>query len=205
MKRGSLFIVSAPSGAGKTTLLGELFKTVSGLFFSVSHTTRPPRPGEMDGRDYHFVGRQDFQRMRDEGLFLEWAEVHGNFYGTSRAAVDEVLDRGGDIILDIDVQGARQVRAKASAISVFIIPPSMQALAARLRGRGTDDERTIELRLQNAVMEMEAMEGYDHIVVNDTLDEAAAMLRAVVLAQRSKDRRMANGTPIKVEMLAGHG
>ena len=192
MKRGSLFIVSAPSGAGKTTVLAEVFKIVCGLRFSVSHTTRAPRPGEVNGRDYHFIN-------------LESAEVHGNYYGTSRPAAEEVLESGMDIILDIDVQGARQVREKAEATSVFIIPPSMRVLAARLQGRGTDDERTVILRLQNAVREMDAMPEYDHIIVNDNLAEAVDMLRAVVLAKRSRDRRVADGMPISEEMLAGHG
>ena len=201
MRRGSLFIVSAPSGAGKTTLLSELFKTVANISFSVSHTTRAPRRGEKDGRDYHFVSRQDFLQMRGQNIFLEWAEVHGNFYGTSSIAVNEVLDKGKDIILDIDVQGARQVRTKTAAISAFIMAPSMGELAARLHRRGTDDERTVKIRLQNAVTEMKAMEEYDHIIVNDDISEASAMLRAVILAQRSRDRRRADGSPIDEQTL----
>lgn len=135
---GQLFILSAPSGAGKTTLLKKVMKQVPGLAFSVSHTTRSPRSGEKDGVDYHFVSVDEFQGMRDQGLFLEWAEVHGNFYGTSRPAVMQQLERGQDIILDIDVQGAAIISRDTTvpAVSVFIAPPSLAELARRLRGGG---------------------------------------------------------------------
>lgn len=196
MSRGSLFIVSAPSGTGKTTILQRLLAELPGLRFSVSHTTRPPRSGEQQGKDYHFVSREQFEAMRDENIFLEWAEVHGNLYGTSRPAVEEMLTEGIDVILDIDIQGARQVAEKTEAVSIFIVPPSRQELRRRLTLRGTDPEQTINLRMQNAVIEMEAASAYQHVVVNDSVKEAVEMCRAVVLANRSAARRRYDGAAI---------
>ena len=194
--RGSLFVVSAPSGAGKTTILQRLLAELPALRFSVSHTTRQPRHGESQGKDYHFVSRQQFEAMRDDNIFLEWAEVHGNFYGTSRSAVEEIMAAGIDIILDIDVQGARQVAAKIKAVSIFISPPSRDELRRRLTERGTDTEQTINLRLENAGKEMDAAAAYQHIIVNDSIEEAVEMCRAVVLATRSAGRRRYNGGAI---------
>ncbi len=207
MNRGNLFVISAPSGAGKTTILRELFARVSNLAFSVSHTTRPPRAGEKNGRDYHFVSREEFMAMREQGAFLEWAEVHGNLYGTSRKAVEEELGKGIDIFLDIDVQGARQIRAMtgSKAIFLFIAPPSWQELEKRLRGRGTDQEETIRLRLNNARKEMEDAALYDYLVINDRLEEATQMLTAVILAERCRARRDAAGLPIELAALEGRG
>lgn len=196
MSRGSIFIVSAPSGTGKTTILQRLLAELPALCFSVSHTTRPPRPGESQGKDYHFVSRQQFEAMRADNIFLEWAEVHGNFYGTSRSVVEETIAKGIDVVLDIDVQGARQVTAKTETISIFIAPPSRDELRRRLALRGTDTEQTINLRLENAVKEMEAAGVYRHIIINDSLAEAVEMCRAVVLAARSASRRRFDGRPI---------
>lgn len=196
MSRGSLFIVSAPSGAGKTTILQRLLAELPALRFSVSHTTRSPRSGERQGRDYHFVSRQQFEAMREGNIFLEWAEVHGNLYGTSRSAVEETLAEGVDVILDIDVQGARQVAAKIESVSIFIAPPSREELRRRLALRGTDTEQTIDLRLENAGKEMEAATAYRHVVVNDSLEEAVDMCRAVVLATRSAGRRRYDASAI---------
>ena len=196
MKKGSLFIVSAPSGTGKTTILQRLLAELPALRFSVSHTTRPPRPGEQQGKDYHFVDRRQFEVMRDDDTFLEWAEVHGNLYGTSRQAVEEVLAEGIDVILDIDVQGARQVASTTDAVSVFIVPPSREELRRRLTFRNTDSTETVNLRLQNAGKEMEAVAEYRHIIVNDSIEEAVEMFRAVVLATRSAGRRRFDGSAI---------
>ena len=201
MSRGTLFVISAPSGTGKTTILKEVMASVPGLAFSVSHTTRAPRTGERDGVDYHFVDRGRFEAMRDEGAFLEWAEVHTNCYGTSRAAVEAGLAAATDIILDIDVQGCRQVRAAApEAVSIFIVPPSWEELAKRLTGRGTDDAETIRLRLANARAEMADADRYDYLVVNDDLARAVAAIRAIIVAERSRHRRDADGVPLSVSL-----
>jgi len=198
MTPGQLFIISAPSGAGKTTILKRVMADLTGLVFSVSHTTRPPRAGEVDGRDYHFVDREEFLRLRDGGDFLEWAEVHGNLYGTSRRAVAEQLAGGMDVILDIDVQGAGQVRQRAEwpTITVFIMPPSLAELEKRLAGRGTDDPEVIARRLTNAVREMAERNDYDHLVVNDRLEQAVEMVEAVILAGRSRGRRNRDGSAL---------
>ena len=197
---GQLFILSAPSGAGKTTILKKVMQEVGKLAFSVSHTTRSPREGEQDGADYHFVAVEEFKAMRDQNLFLEWAEVHGNFYGTSRPAVLQQLQQGLDIILDIDVQGAAIIGRDSSvhAVSVFVAPPSLAELEKRLRGRGTDTDETIMVRLGNAAKEMSAADQYDYLVINDDLEEAAATLKAVLIAERSRGHRLPSGEPIDI-------
>jgi guanylate kinase len=199
---GQLFILSAPSGAGKTTILKKVMAKVGRLAFSVSHTTRSPRKGEKDGVDYHFVSVDEFKAMRDQNLFLEWAEVHGNFYGTSRPAVSEQLQEGLDIILDIDVQGAAIISRDSSleAVSVFVAPPSLAELERRLRGRGTDNEETIMVRLGNAAKEMSFAGEYDYLVINDDLEEAAATLQAVLIAERSRGHRLPSGEPIDLRV-----
>jgi len=202
VSRGTLFVISAPSGTGKTTILKEVMASVAGLSFSISHTTRSPRAGEQDGVDYHFVDRDRFLAMREQGVFLEWAEVHGNFYGTSRDAVAAALSDGTDIILDIDVQGCRQVREAASdAVSLFVVPPSWQELERRLTGRGTDSEETIRLRLANARREMVDADQYDYVVVNDDLAQAVTTMRAIIHAERSRHRRNLNGAPMTIPAL----
>jgi len=203
MSRGNLFIISAPSGAGKSTILKRLLTEVDNLAFSVSHTTRAPRPGESNGREYHFVDRAAFEGMRDSQAFLEWAEVHGNLYGTSRAAIEAQQAQGIDVFLDIDVQGARQLREQRlqGAIFLFIAPPSWAELEKRLRGRGTDPEETVQLRLHNARREMEDAGRYDYLVINDQLAEAVDVLRAVVIAERCKARRTPNGQPLDLAAL----
>jgi guanylate kinase len=200
MTRGQLFIISAPSGAGKTTILRRVMAEIPALAFSVSHTTRPPRAGEVAGRDYFFVNRDDFARMQANQEFLESAEVHGNRYGTTLKAVMDQLDSGTDVILDIDVQGARQVtdREEIRPVTVFIVPPSLEELQKRLTGRGTDDEETIRLRLDNATRELANLDLYDHVIINAKLDEAVEMVKAVVLAERSRARRRHSGNPIPV-------
>ncbi|HSH14078.1 MAG TPA: guanylate kinase [Desulfurivibrionaceae bacterium] len=195
---GQLFIISAPSGAGKTTILRQVMAELPGLAFSVSHTTRAPRAGEVNGQDYHFVDRGTFERLRATGDFLEWAEVHTNLYGTSRSAVAGQLAAGLDVILDIDVQGARQVRTipELAAISLFILPPSLAELENRLSGRGTDAPEVIRLRLENAILEISESTGYDHRIINAKLDEAVEMVKAVILAARSRTDRGWNGEPL---------
>lgn len=198
MSRGCLFVVSAPSGAGKTTLLKKILTATPLAGFSVSHTTRPPRPGEQDGVDYHFVDRSTFDSMRLRGDFLEWAEVHGNCYGTSRPAIEAALNRGEDIFLDIDVQGARQIRdlKELAAVFLFIAPPSPAVLEQRLRGRKTDSEEVIALRLENARREMAEAVWYDYLIINDHLAAAEALLQAIITAERCRRRRLPNGRPL---------
>lgn len=203
MSRGNLFVISAPSGAGKSTILSRLLPQLPGLTFSVSHTTRPPRPGEKDGREYHFVNRPAFEKMRADQAFLEWAEVHGNLYGTSRQAVLAQQSLGLDVFLDIDVQGARQLREQnnTGAIFLFITPPSRQELERRLRERGTDSEETVRLRLANARQEMQDSGRYDYLIINDRLAEAVEDLRSIIIAERCRARRSRSGQPLDLEIL----
>ncbi|HEB51160.1 MAG TPA: guanylate kinase [Desulfobulbus sp.] len=202
MNEGMLLILSAPSGCGKTTLLKRVMADLPGLVFSVSHTTRPPRPGEVNGRDYHFVERREFEAMRDRrpSGFLEWAEVHGNLYGTSREEVERLRAQGLDVVLDIDVQGAAQIRATWDPVTVFIAPPSLAELERRLRGRGTEAEETIALRLANGRREMETAGDYDYLVVNDVLDVAVDALRSIIVAERCRRRRMPSGEVVELEL-----
>jgi guanylate kinase len=197
---GNLLVVSAPSGAGKTTILRRILAMVPGIVFSVSHTTRAPRPGERDGGDYYFIARDQFLEMRAQGAFLEWAEVHGNFYGTSKKAVAEQLALGIDLILDIDVQGARQTREQSEwqASSLFIAPPSWQELERRLTMRNTESVETIGLRLANARREMAEIDRYDYVIVNDDLEAAVDAVRAVIIAERSRHRRSVSGRPLSL-------
>ena len=182
---GLLFIVSAPSGAGKTSLVRALIAAEPGVSLSVSHTTRPPRPGEQDGRDYHFVDRATFQRMVERGDFLECATVHGNSYGTSEAWVRDRLSAGASIVLEIDWQGAQQVRRRIpDAIGIFILPPSLATLEQRLRARAQDGAEVIERRLTAAREEIAHASEFDYAIINDTFDEAQQDLRAVVRAAR---------------------
>jgi guanylate kinase len=186
---GILFIISAPSGSGKSTLVSELRKQLSGVDFAVSWTTRPPRGSEENGREYHFTTREDFERKIAEGKFLEYAEVFGNLYGTACGSLDEARAAGHDLILDIDVQGAAQVRAKLpEAISIFVLPPNPKVLRTRLRNRsraeGVMNESELYRRLSEASKEIENFRGYGYILVNDILDRAVAQLEAIVLAER---------------------
>lgn len=179
-------MISAPSGAGKTSLCHELVRHDPQLHHLVSYTTRAPRPGELDGRDYTFVSKDEFRRMIDEESFAEWAEVHNNYYGTSMKRIQEVLSRGESILMDIDVQGAEQIRKRelGETTFVFILPPSMKTLSDRLRGRGSDPEDVISLRLQKAAEEIRCYKQYDYLVVNDKFDKALEELRAIIIAAR---------------------
>jgi guanylate kinase len=188
--RANIYIVSAPSGSGKTTLLHNLLRTFQDLKFSVSHTTRQPRTGERDGVDYFFTDRKTFLEMVDRGEFLEWAEYYGQLYGTSRAFVEEHLTAGCDVILDIDVQGARQVKTRLQdAISVFILPPSFGELERRLRSRRLESDEAIHRRLEIAKGEIPYYRDYDYIVVNDILENSIQTLEAIVRAVRSRSTR----------------
>ncbi|MEE9322277.1 MAG: guanylate kinase [Granulosicoccus sp.] len=180
-----MFIVSAPSGAGKTSLVRRAIAELVDLMVSVSHTTRERRPGDVDGEDYHFVSRESFEAMVDDDRFLEYAEVFGNYYGTSVEAVRENLAAGQDVILEIDWQGAAQVRKKISeVVSIFILPPSRTTLIERLRGRGQDTEAVIEQRTAEAVAEMKQYHRADYLIINDDFEQALAELKAVILAHR---------------------
>ncbi len=182
-REGIALVLSAPSGTGKTTLIKRLLAEFPHFGYSVSCTTRQPRQDEEHGKDYFFLSREEFERRRAEQAFAEWAEVHGNFYGTPLAPVKEMLHQGQDVLFDIDVQGAAQLRLTLEeAAFVFILPPSMAELERRLRGRGLDDEATIQRRLTNARQEMLEARWYDALVVNDALDAAYDALRAVYLA-----------------------
>jgi guanylate kinase len=184
---GTLFVVAAPSGAGKSTLVNALLECEPAISLSVSHTTRPPRTGELYGRHYYFVERGEFEREVAEGIFLEHAEVHGNLYGTSRTTVQSLLSLGRDVLLDIDWQGAEQIRrAKPDCVSVFILPPSRTELERRLRGRGSDSVDVIERRLHNSRGEIAHAHEFDYILINDVFDDALADLQAIVRAVRQR-------------------
>jgi len=194
--RGRLFVVSAPSGTGKTTVVERLVERFPGLHRSRSYTSRPARPSEAQGVDYNFVSRQGFEEMIRLGGFLEWAEIFGNLYGTSRRDTEAVLAAGHDVVLVIDVQGARQVRDRAAdAVGIFVLPPSYEALARRLRGRNQDSEAAIQHRLTAARAEVSAVDEYDYVVVNDDLERCVAEIDAIVTAERA--RRVARGEAIR--------
>jgi guanylate kinase len=189
-KKGVLYIVSAPSGAGKTSLVKALLKADPAIRLSVSYTTREPRPGEADGRDYHFVSRQRFEMMLADGEFLEHAGVYGNFYGTSKGSISRDLNAGHDILLEIDWQGARQVKQHfPHAASIFILPPSFNALRTRLKGRGQDSEEVIERRLAAAAHDVAHADQFDYIIVNDDFDHALQDLIAITRSIRLESAR----------------
>ena len=189
-RRGRLFVIAAPSGAGKTSLVRALMEREAGLRFSISYTTRPQRPTEQHGRDYFFVGRDEFERMVANGEFLEHARVFDNYYGTSRRQGEEALAAGQDLILEIDWQGAAQIRAALpECISIFILPPSRPELERRLRGRGTDAEEVIQRRLRDAASDMTHWREFDHVVVNDDFAVALGQLQDVVAGRGEATRR----------------
>jgi len=181
-----LFIVSAPSGAGKTTLCHAVLNTFTDISYSISYTTRKPRPGEREGVDYHFIDRAAFQKGLSEGMWAESAEVHGWYYGTSSRSIEDELAAGRDVLLDLDVKGASQLMAAyPSAVAIFIMPPSMDVLAERLRRRGTDSQEEIAKRLHNARREIECRDRYHHVIVNDRLPDAISELTEIIQGYRS--------------------
>ncbi|MFQ5877210.1 MAG: guanylate kinase [Acidobacteriota bacterium] len=203
--RGGVFVVSAPSGTGKTTLCRRLVDELQGIDFSVSYTTRARRQGERDGVDYRFIDREEFERRRRMGEFVEWASVGGQLYGTAAAAIREATARGRDIVLDIDTQGADSIRRLISdAVLVFIMPPGKEALRERLLGRGTENEAALGDRLRLARGEIDKSGRYDYIVVNDDLEVAYDHLRAIVLAERCRrQRQMTRLREIAADFAAG--
>ncbi|MBZ5610032.1 MAG: guanylate kinase [Acidobacteriia bacterium] len=187
----SVFIISAPSGSGKSTLVHRLLATVPGLTFSISYTTRPPRPGETDGVDYNFITRPDFEVRLERGEFLEHAEVFGNYYGTNRETFERAVQQSHDLVLDIDVQGARQLKvAIPEAISIFVLPPSREVLEQRLRARSQDSEEVIRRRLRGAADEVRNYTQYDYVLINREIEESSARLASIVRAERLRKARM---------------
>jgi guanylate kinase len=190
-KRGLLFVISAPSGTGKTTLCERLVQILPNLRLSRSYTSRAIRPGEREGVDYHFIPRAEFDAMVAANAFLEWADVFGNLYGTAAADVEAMLARGQDVVLVIDVQGARQVRQRgADHTAVFVMPPSFQVLESRLRGRSTEAEAGLQRRLETARAEVSSYREYDYVVVNDDLEPTVVRLQEIIAAERSRVHRM---------------
>jgi len=188
--RGMLIVVSSPSGGGKGTLIDRVLQTVPGVSYSVSYTTRAPRSGEQDGREYFFVARNAFEEMIGRGDFLEWANVYGHLYGTSRAQVERERDAGRDIILEIDVQGAESIRGLVlDAVTVFILPPSFELLQNRLIARGTDSPADLERRLRGAPAEVEQYQNFQYVILNDDINRASAQLASVIYAERARRER----------------
>lgn len=184
---GSLFVVSAPSGAGKSSLVKALLKDTTGIGLSISSTTRAARPGEVNGQDYHFISEDQFESLRDVDGFLEWAHVHGNYYGTSRAFVEGKMAQDEDVLLEIDWQGAEQVVRKVpNVVSIFILPPSLEELEKRLIGRGTDSDEVIQRRLGAAQLEIEQARRFDYVILNDDFSTALLELKSIVLASRCR-------------------
>ena len=191
--RGTLFVVSSPSGGGKGTIIQRVLDVVPNLSYSVSFTTRAPRPGEVDGREYFFVNRDVFDEMVGAGEFLEWACVHGNYYGTAKRQVVEETAAGIDIILEVDVQGAASVRQLLlDSVSVFILPPSYEVLRERLIARGTDTPEELGVRLRNAPTELRQYSAFDYVIINDEVDRAAAQLASIIYAERARCVRQEN-------------
>uniref|UniRef100_C6E2G5 Guanylate kinase n=1 Tax=Geobacter sp. (strain M21) TaxID=443144 RepID=C6E2G5_GEOSM len=202
MKRdGVLYVISAPSGAGKTSLCKEIIDIFPNLRHSVSHTTRPPRTGEVHGRDYFFVGKEEFNRMVEAGEFAEWAEVHGNLYGTSLSTLKESRTDGIDLILDIDCQGARQLKGRfEGGVYIFVLPPNIEELRRRLDHRSSDSPEVIERRINNAAGEIKEARWYDYIIVNDRFSEAVEQLKSVLIAERCRTTRLIQGLSVTFEI-----
>jgi len=188
--QGVLYVVSAPSGGGKGTLIRRVLAVVPDLSYSVSYTTRAPRNGEVDGREYFFVNRQRFEEMIGEGAFLEWANVHGNLYGTAKSQVIAETKAGVDLVLEVDVQGAESVRKLGlDSVSIFILPPSLETLRQRLIARGADSPEELAVRLSNAPVEVEQYEAFDYVIFNDEIDRASAQLASIISAERARRAR----------------
>ena len=200
--KGNLFIISAASGAGKTSLVKKLLTLINDLTLSISHTTRNPRPGEIDGKDYFFVTNEIFADMIKEDKFLETAKCHGSFYGTSRNFVEEVRDAGKDIIFEIDWQGAKSIKAIfPEAISIFILPPSLKKLEERLIARGQDSEDTIKVRLSAAKSEMSHVNQFDYVTINDNFDDALKELQSIIMAKKLNTKHQKNNYQKLIDQL----
>lgn len=204
-RRGLMFILSSPSGAGKTTLADRLLTKDGEMVLSISATTRKRRPGEAHGKDYFFVAEEEFMRMRDNGEFMEWANVFGHYYGTPRSLVEDVLRQGKDVLFDIDWQGAQQLDEVAGedVVKVFILPPSREELERRLRSRAKDPEDVVQKRMAKADAEMSHWAEYDYVIVNYDLDESEELLRSILFAERLKRRRQVGLAAIVKEMVRG--
>src|SRR3989339_1573545 len=192
-KRGLLVVISGPSGVGKSTVVRRLFKIYPDLKMSISSTTRPPRPGEVHGQHYFFLNEEEFDTRVRQGKFLEWAKVHGCYYGTPRPFIDERLEKGEIVVLEVDVQGASAIKRiveggkmRASAVFIFLIPPSVDILAFRLKKRKTEDEEVVNYRLRAAIAELQVMEKYDYIVVNDRVESASDKIRAIINVEKER-------------------
>lgn len=205
-REGLLYIISAPSGAGKTTLLKRVMDYFPAMRFSVSYTTRPPRPEERDGEDYHFVSAKRFDRMVKEGEFVEWAEVLGNRYGTALDTIRESRSQGIDLILDIDSQGARQIKERLKrGVFIFILPPSVESLRDRLKARKVDQQEMIQFRVSRATDEIQQATWYDYIIVNDKLEEAVEQLKSIIIAERCRRERVLGQTNSGIRGGTWHG
>ncbi|MFZ5755080.1 MAG: guanylate kinase [Bacillota bacterium] len=190
-EKGLLIVISGPSGVGKGTICRELFNKYDDIIYSVSTTTRKPRPGEVEGKHYFFTTEEEFQKLIAQDAFLEWAQVYGNYYGTPRQYVEEILQAGKDCILEIDIQGALQVKQKMpEGIFIFVVPPSLQELIRRITCRGTEDPSEIEKRMSQVSEEMSHLQDYDYIVVNDEVPSAVEQVRAIIVAERCRSSRM---------------
>jgi guanylate kinase len=188
--KGRLFVISAPSGAGKTTIVEALRRRFRDLAYSVSHTTRLPRKGEMDGKAYHFVSDSTFKKMIEKGRFVEWAEVYGNLYGTSFSAIEEKLSSGSDILLDLDTQGGENIRNRfPNSVLIFLLPPSLEILQDRLEKRATDGEQAIQRRMQDASRDIQNCPWYDYLIINDDLETAGLEAVSVILSERCRTER----------------
>ncbi len=187
----SLFIVSGPSGTGKTTLCKELIKSIPDLSFSISYTTRPPRKNEVAGKDYNFVSPDKFKAMIANGEFAEWAEVYGHLYGTSRKSIEQALDKGLDLLFDLDCQGAQQLKKiYPQGIGIFLLPPSFSELEKRMKKRSTDSPETIRNRLSKACQEISEAKNYDYIVINDVFSETLHILQSIIIAEKHRSKKM---------------
>ena len=189
---GQIFVFSAPSGAGKSTIAEALMERVEGLAYSISHTSRPPRGSEQDGVDYHFVSRSTFREMIEKNAFLEWAQVHGHLYGTSPVAINKQISAGFDILMDVDIQGGRNIKKQSpDSVLIFLLPPSLETLENRLTARGTDDPSVVKKRMVQASEEIKSCSWYDFIVINDGLENAIHEVRSIIVSERCRRvRRM---------------
>jgi len=189
-EKGQIFVITAPSGTGKTTIIDSVRKNMGGIGYSISHTTRMPREGEVNGYHYYFVDRAGFQKMIEAHEFIEWAVVYDHLYGTSISSIDRELSSGKDVLMDLDIQGAEEIKRQfPESVSIFILPPSTETLKERLKGRSTDEKIHIDLRMRNAVEEIQRCRDYDFIIVNDDLNEAVREIEAIITAQRAHRKR----------------